>query len=105
MSPLYVAVTLFVPVVEKVEDNCATPAAGVPALRSAAVPETGPVPSVVEPDLKVTVPVGPAPLLVVEIVAVKTSGWFAGVVEGAAAAIAVEACVMDTASAVEVLAL
>jgi len=94
-----------VPVVEKLVENCATPVAGAPVLRSEAVPKTGTVTRVVVPDLKVTVPVGPAPLLAVEIVAVRITAWFAGVVDGAAAAIAVEAGVMDTASAVEVLVL
>ena len=94
-----------VPVVEKLVENCAIPVAGAPVLGSAPVPKTGTVTRVVVPDLKITVPVGSAPLLAVEIVAVRITGWFAGVVDGAVAAIAVEACVMDTASAVELLAL
>lgn len=72
---MYVAVTLFAPDDKNVADKVAVPTAGTPVVKLEAVPVTGAgaVPSIVPPEVKVTVPVGPAPLLLVFTVAVRVT--------------------------------
>ncbi len=72
VSPLYVAVILFVPVDVNVTDNVAVPAAGAEVVGG--VPTSGEVPRVVPAEVNVTVPVGAAPLLPVVMLADKIAG-------------------------------
>ena len=83
----------------------AVPLAGAPdPVKTAAVPDTVPEPSVVLPDLKVTVPVGPAPLLLVPMFAVKVTVWPIGTEFALLVMVAVvEAGVIEIAVAGEVL--
>ena len=83
----------------------AVPLAGAPdPVKTAAVPDTVPVPSVVLPDLKATVPVGPAPLLLVPMLTVKVTVWPIGTEFALLATVAVVgAGVMVIAFAGEVL--
>jgi hypothetical protein len=84
----------------------AVPPAGAKVpVSTAAVPASVPVPMIFPPAIKLTVPVGAAPLLCVAIVAVSVIGWPMGI-EAAllVAVVVVGAIVMLTASAGEVLA-
>jgi hypothetical protein len=73
----------------------AVPLAFVPVpVKTAAVPVTVPVPIVVVPDLKVTVPVGPTPLLDVAIVAVKVTAWPTATFEALGATVVVVGAVV-----------
>ncbi len=57
-------------------DECQPTASAVVVVKVATPPLSVPVPSVVEPSLNVTVPVGvPAPGAVAEMVAVKVTDW------------------------------
>src|ERR1700730_11749486 len=96
---------LLVPAAEKLTGNMANPVAGTPNLLSAAVPTTGAEPRVTAPAINVTVPVGPAPLLVVLIEPVIGIVWLVGTLPGAVVLIVLPALVIATASAAEVLAL
>jgi hypothetical protein len=99
-------VTVCAPAAENDTDAVAVPLALVPVpVRTAAVPVTVPVPIVVAPDLNVTVPVGPTPLLDVAIVAVKVTAWPTATFEAlGATTVVVGAVVIVIESAGDVLA-
>ena len=82
----------------------AAPDAEAPVVRLAAVPTTGAVPSVVPAELKVIVPVGPAPELAVLTVADRVMGEFAEALGTGVMATVVPALVMEITSAADVLA-
>jgi hypothetical protein len=96
-------VTLFAPVVVNVTAKVAVPVVGANGVRMAAVPTTGAVPRVVPPEVKVMVPDGPTPELVVVTVADKEMGKFVDALGIGFMVTAVLALVMEMASAAEVL--
>ena len=91
------------PALVKVAANVAVPVAGANGVRIAAVPITGAVPRVVPPEVKVMVPVGPAPELAVVTVAPKVMGKFTEALGIGFMVTPVPALVMEMAFAAEVL--
>jgi hypothetical protein len=89
--------------VVKVAANVAVPVAGADVARIAAVPITGTVPRVVPPEVKVMVPVGPTPELVVVTAADTEMGKFVEALGMGFMVTVVPALVMEMASAAEVL--
>lgn len=94
---------LFVPVVVNVALKVAVPVAVVPTVLFAGVPTTGAVPSVEPPELKVIVPAGPTPELVVLTVALKATGKLVEALGMGVIDTVVLALVIEMASAGEVL--
>jgi hypothetical protein len=98
---------MYVPAVVNVNDRVAVPEAA--SCPEDAAPTTLGAPKVIEPDgpvaLNVTVPVGPAPPLWVEIVAVRVTGAAVVAEEGAETLVEVAAAVTVSESALDVLAL